>query len=342
MSEVAYCQSLWGKIEVTMGDGRPTVLSGCTSEQLVRSYFACYCSKGDPCDTCYLAKLELKKRNWPSHPTTGDPEMPNESRDMADARKMAEDIERQILNSGDGVPCRGCGSRSLLHVPGCSEVKWLEPFDEEKERLDRVEEQVRTTPAANVERHKEIGVSFVECEQALTRMVRAAGGNEEAVSNTPLRFFRALFEMTSGSMEEPAEILSKQFAVDSDEMIVLRGVEFTSLCEHHLLPFVGTCDVGYLPPETGMVVGLSKLARLVDCFAKRLQLQERMTRQIASALMEHLHARGAAVVVRAKHSCMGCRGVKKPDAEMVTSSMLGLFRTDPVVRQEFLFVCGRG
>lgn len=148
-----------------------------------------------------------------------------------------------------------------------------------------------------------------------------------------------MLEMTLGYQEDPKEILSRTFDEKSDEVVILRGIEFTSLCRHHLLPFSGTADVGYLPGETGKVVGLSKLARLVDCFARRLQLQERMTRQIAESLMGHLNARGAAVVVRAKHSCMACRGVKKASATMVTSCCLGAFREDGRLRSEFLTLC---
>ena len=123
--------------------------------------------------------------------------------------------------------------------------------------------------------------------------------------------------------KDPAEILSRTFEEASDELIVLRGIEFHSICEHHLLPFHGTAAVGYLP---GKVVGISKLARLVHCFARRLQIQERLTRQIADAVAEHLDARGVAVVIRAHHLCMGVRGVKLPATEMITSAMLGAFR----------------
>lgn len=120
----------------------------------------------------------------------------------------------------------------------------------------------------------------------------------------------------------------------SDEIVAVKDVRFTSLCEHHLLPFIGTADVGYLPGPR--IVGLSKLARLVECFARRLQVQERMTRQIAEAIEQYLEAQGVGVVVRAHHCCMGCRGVRQQDAVMVTSSMLGAFRDRAEVRAEFL------
>src|SRR5512141_1741731 len=143
--------------------------------------------------------------------------------------------------------------------------------------------------------------------------------------------------MTAGYAEEPAEILSRTFEESSDELIVLRGIEFHSTCEHHMLPFYGTASVGYLP---GKVVGISKLARLVNCFARRLQIQERLTRQVADAIETHLEARGVAVVIRAHHLCMGCRGVKQPDSALVTSAMRGIFRSDAVSRSEFLKLIG--
>ena len=126
--------------------------------------------------------------------------------------------------------------------------------------------------------------------------------------------------MTSGYADDPAEILARTFEESSDEMVVLRGISFHSTCEHHMLPFYGEASVGYLP---GKVVGISKLARLVDCFARRLQIQERLTRQIAESVEEHLEARGVGVIIRAHHLCMGCRGVRQQTTEMVTSAMLG-------------------
>lgn len=146
--------------------------------------------------------------------------------------------------------------------------------------------------------------------------------------------------MTSGYHQEPARILSTTFQVDYREIVVLRQLHFTSLCEHHLMPFAGTCSLGYLPD--GQVVGLSKLARLVSCFAHRLQIQERMTTEIAEALWEHLRPRGVGVVIAARHCCMGCRGVRKPIAQMVTRVLRGELRDDPQTRAEFLRLCERG
>ena len=177
-----------------------------------------------------------------------------------------------------------------------------------------------------------------EAEEAVTTLLRFIGEDPErdGLQDTPARVVKAWREMTAGYAEDPAEILSRTFAETSDEMVILRGISFYSTCEHHLLPFYGEAVVGYLP---GKVVGISKLARLVECFAKRLQVQERMTRQIAEAVETHLEARGVGVVLRAHHLCMGCRGVRQEETEMVTSSMLGTLRTDATSRAEFLRLC---
>ena len=172
-------------------------------------------------------------------------------------------------------------------------------------------------------------------EKAVTRILRFIGEDpdRDGLADTPQRVVRAWREMTSGYREDPAEILSRTFEETSDELVILRGVSFYSTCEHHMLPFYGSVSLGYLP---GKVVGISKLARLVHCYARRLQIQERMTRQIAAAIAEHLDARGVGVIVAAHHLCMGCRGVRQASTEMVTSSMLGTLRNDPVSRSEFL------
>lgn len=175
----------------------------------------------------------------------------------------------------------------------------------------------------------------IEGEAAVDTLLRLIGEDpsRDGLIQTPRRVVQALREMTAGYSEDPAEILSTTFDEMSDELIVLRGIEFYSICEHHLLPFYGTASVGYLP---GQVVGISKLARLVHCFARRLQIQERLTRQVAEAIQHYLRARGTAVIVRAHHLCMGCRGVKLPSTEMITSAMLGTLREDAVTRAEFL------
>ena len=177
-----------------------------------------------------------------------------------------------------------------------------------------------------------------EAEEAVVTLLRSVGEDPErnGLLETPRRVIDALRELTSGYADDPAEILSTTFDESSDELIVLRGIDFHSMCEHHLLPFYGSASVGYLP---GRVVGISKLARLVHCYARRLQIQERFTSQIAEAIQQHLGARGTAVIVKAHHLCMGCRGVRLPATELVTSAMLGTLRQDPVTRAEFLRLC---
>jgi GTP cyclohydrolase IA len=175
--------------------------------------------------------------------------------------------------------------------------------------------------------------------RAVEVLLRVIGEDPErdGLRETPGRVVKALLEMTAGYAQSPEEILATTFAEHSDELIILRGIDFYSTCEHHLLPFHGVAHVGYLP---GKVVGISKLARLVHCFAARLQIQERMTQQIASAVEMHLEARGVGVVVAAHHLCMGCRGVKLPTSQLITSAMLGTLRSSAETRSEFLRLCG--
>jgi GTP cyclohydrolase I len=149
-----------------------------------------------------------------------------------------------------------------------------------------------------------------------------------SVGDTPARVVRALLEMTSGYEADIGALLSRTFAVQHSGLVVLRDIRFASLCEHHLLPFTGIAHVAYIPHHE-RVVGVSKLARVVDAFARRLQVQERMTDQIVDALVEHLDPLGAAVTVRAQHQCMGCRGVRQPDAVMVTTALRGVLEEDP-------------
>lgn len=171
---------------------------------------------------------------------------------------------------------------------------------------------------------------------AVTRLLEYVGEDptRAGLVDTPARVVRALGEMTAGYREDPASVLAARFPDRCDEMVVVSDITFTSLCEHHVLPFTGTATVGYVPH--GQVVGLSKLARLVDVFARRLQVQERMTEQIADAIDEHVEPLGVGVVVRAQHSCMGCRGVRKPGATMTTSALRGVLRDKPEARAEFL------
>ena len=152
---------------------------------------------------------------------------------------------------------------------------------------------------------------------------------------TPSRVSRALRQLTDGYGVDPAEIVAGAvFEQDYDEMVVVKDIPFYSLCEHHMLPFFGTCHVGYLP--RGKVVGLSKIPRVVEAFAHRLQLQERMTNEIADALNGAVAPRGVGVVVEARHLCMEMRGVQKTGGQLITSCMLGTFRRDARTRAEFL------
>jgi GTP cyclohydrolase IA len=178
-----------------------------------------------------------------------------------------------------------------------------------------------------------------EAERAVEVLLRLVGEDprRDGLCDTPGRVVKALLEMTAGYDESPADILATTFAEHSDELIVLRGIDFHSTCEHHLLPFMGVAHVGYLP---GKLVGISKLARLVHCFARRLQIQERMTQQIARAVETHLQARGVGVIITAHHLCMGCRGVRLPATQLVTSAMLGTLRNSAETRSEFLRLCG--
>ena len=158
--------------------------------------------------------------------------------------------------------------------------------------------------------------------------------------DTPDRVRRMYAELTDGYRADPNALLNDaSFAVEYDEMVVVRDIEFYSLCEHHLLPFFGKAHVGYLP--RGQVIGLSKIPRVVDMYAHRLQVQERMTQQIAGFLMERLDPKGVGCVIEATHLCTVMRGVKKHGATMVTSSMLGTFRRDARTRSEFLTFIGR-
>lgn len=182
---------------------------------------------------------------------------------------------------------------------------------------------------------KHVTMDRALAEQAVRHLLEWMGEDPRrpGLRDTPSRVARALREMTRGLEESPAEILGTLFEEEYDEMVVVRGVEYSSLCEHHLMPFSGTCDVGYVP--RGKVVGLSKIPRLVRCFARRLQVQERMTSQVAAALEEHLRPLGVGVLVRGRHSCCEHRGVGSRN-EMVTSDLRGVFRSKAEARAEFL------
>jgi GTP cyclohydrolase I len=181
-------------------------------------------------------------------------------------------------------------------------------------------------------------VSDAHVEDAFRTIIRWIGEDpdRDGLKETPDRLRRAYREYFCGYDEDPDDVLRKTFTeVDGyDEMIVLRGVTFESHCEHHIAPIIGRAWVGYIPDRR--VVGISKLARVVEIFSKRLQIQERLTAQIANAVEDALKPRGVAVVVKAAHHCMIDRGVRKRGADLVTSRMLGVFRDQPATRQEFL------
>lgn len=174
--------------------------------------------------------------------------------------------------------------------------------------------------------------------KAVKEILSAIGEDPErdGLKDTPDRVARYFKEVTGGLLEDPAEHLNKTFEVDHDEIIVVRDITFYSICEHHLVPFFGKAHVGYLPRKDGRITGLSKLARLVDGYAKRPQVQERLTGQIADAIEEKLNPQGVAVVIEAEHMCMSMRGIKKPGSRTVTSSMRGLFRERDSSRAEVL------
>ena len=182
-----------------------------------------------------------------------------------------------------------------------------------------------------------------EAEEAVRTLIRWAGDDpkREGLRDTPARVARAYEEFFAGYGQDPAEILKRTFSeVEGyDEMIVMSDIRFESHCEHHMVPIIGKAHVGYLPDKR--VVGISKLARLVEVYARRLQVQEKMTVQIADTLQEILQPRGVAVVIEAAHQCMTTRGVHKPGVGLITSRMVGAFRDDPSTRREFLAVIGR-
>ncbi len=185
-------------------------------------------------------------------------------------------------------------------------------------------------------------VTRAEAEAAVRTLLRWAGEDpdREGVLDTPARVVRAFEEYFAGYNDDPADVLERTFEEHDgyDEMVVLRDIRFESHCEHHMAPIVGRVHVAYRPRNR--VVGISKLARVVDIFARRLQIQEKLTTQIADTINDVLQPRGVAVVVEAEHHCMTTRGIHRPGTTMVTSRMLGAFRTNPTTRREFLTMIG--
>lgn len=227
--------------------------------------------------------------------------------------------------------CKWCGVQKVYIPEGCScphttgEHYWVEvDITERKSVLETLKAETDNDSA----------------ERAVYTLLQRLGvdTSQPGLAETPKRVVKAFREMLSGYNEEPEEILGKVFDESSENIVILKDIPYTSLCEHHLSPYMGTCDIGYIP-NGGKVVGLSKLARLVDCFSRRLQIQERMTREIAEAIEKHLKTIGVAVVTKGIHSCMQCRGVRKDGATMICSSMKGVFMTEVAARAEFLALC---
>jgi GTP cyclohydrolase I len=186
-------------------------------------------------------------------------------------------------------------------------------------------------------------INTSEIETAVQQILHAIGENPErnGLKRTPERIAQMYAELLSGYQVDPVKVVNDAlFDVKYDEMVIVRDIEFYSLCEHHMLPFMGRVHVAYIPD--GKVIGLSKIPRVVDLYARRLQVQERMTRQIADFICDVLHPQGVAVVVEALHLCMSMRGVQKHNARLTTSAMHGAFRSNPATRQEFLDNISRG
>jgi GTP cyclohydrolase I len=189
---------------------------------------------------------------------------------------------------------------------------------------------------------KDKAVDEERIQKAVKEILLAVGEDiqREGLKATPERVARMYAELLAGMHQDPKEHLRSVFAENYDEIVLLRNIPFYSICEHHLMPFIGSAHVAYLP--CGAVLGVSKLARIVDTFARRLQAQERLTYQIADFIMDNLKPQGAAVVLQASHSCMTIRGIKKPGSIMVTSALRGIFRKDPKSRNEILSLMHNG
>nr|WP_179823364.1 GTP cyclohydrolase I FolE [Streptosporangium sandarakinum] len=188
----------------------------------------------------------------------------------------------------------------------------------------------------SVEVEQPVSVDSARIEKAVREILIAIGEDpdRDGLQETPARVARAYAEQFAGLRQSPEDVLTTVFDVDHDEMVLVRDIEVYSTCEHHLVPFHGVAHVGYIPNQKGQVTGLSKLARLVDVYARRPQVQERMTSQIADALMRVLEPRGVIVVIECEHLCMTMRGVRKPGAKTITSAVRGDFRNSEKTRAE--------
>ena len=180
-------------------------------------------------------------------------------------------------------------------------------------------------------------------EAAVREILLAIGDDpdRDGLRDTPQRVARSYAELFAGLSQDPAEVIGTTFDVSHEELVLVKDIEVASCCEHHLLPFTGVAHVGYIPQKGGRVAGLSKIARLVDVYARRPQVQERLTTQIAEAMVEQLHARGVIVVVEAEHSCMTLRGVRKPGSKTVTSAVRGALRDNATRAEAMSLILGR-
>lgn len=184
----------------------------------------------------------------------------------------------------------------------------------------------------------ETGVDLPRAEAAVRELLTAIGENpdREGLRQTPARVARAFQEIFSGMFVDPADVLETTFDENHDELVLVRDIPLYSICEHHLVPWHGTAAVGYIPGDSGRITGLSKLARVVDLYAKRPQVQERLTSQVADAVMQRLEPRGVIVVIQAEHLCVSMRGIRKPGTRTITSAVRGTFKEDPRTRAEAL------
>ena len=189
----------------------------------------------------------------------------------------------------------------------------------------------------------ELPVDLRRARAAVREFLLAIGEDpdREGLRETPERVARAAAEIFRGLAQDPAEILSKTFDISHDELVLVRDIEVQSCCDHHLLPFTGVAHVGYIPAKDGRVTGLSKIARLVDVYSRRPQVQERLTTQVADAMVEYLHARGVIVVIECEHMCMTMRGVRKPGSRTVTSAVRGILRDSATRAEAMGLITGR-
>jgi GTP cyclohydrolase I len=250
-----------------------------------------------------------------------------------------------------GVPRGGCTVATLVGVPvdrPADAQVFVDDIIDSGTTRDAYEQHYPEVPffaLFNKEEERDAGRGWlvfpweqnsdkVGPRDSVIRLIQFIGEDprREGLVDTPQRVLRAFKEQTAGYMHSPSQILGMTFTAECDELIVQRRIPFWSLCEHHLMPFHGQATVGYVPSE-GRIVGISKLARTVECFARRLQIQERMTQQIAEALMENLEPKGAGCIIRATHLCMAARGIER-ESETVTSCLLGVMRED--AGKEFL------